>query len=392
MRRLEIKPRPDWIQKAEKIGFTYHTLGEMPGEVDGVYWYESAAYEFTADEIDALESATENLHQLCLAAVDHVCARPELMHAFRIPAPFRDLVVQSWTRRDMHWMGRFDLAFNPESGSVKMLEYNADTPTLVIETALMQWFWMQDKFSGEDQFNSLHEKLLDRLKELKKRLPSGERMHFSALETCPEEYMHAMYFMDLAHQAGIEAAFLPIDRIGYHPDIGFVDEERRAITLLHKLYPWEWMVQDSFGRFISKARTTFIEPPWKMLLSNKALLPLLWEMFPNHPNLLAAGWTPESAGSSYITKPILGREGANMCVIRPGRPDIITEGTYASDYQVYQEFCPLPKFDDQHVVIGSWVVGDAAAGMIIRESEGPIIVNTSRVVPHYFLKRPEGNE
>jgi glutathionylspermidine synthase len=32
----------------------------------------------------------------------------------------------------------------------------------------------------------------------------------------------------------------------------------------------------------------FIEPIWKLILGNKALLPLLWEMFPNHPNLLPA--------------------------------------------------------------------------------------------------------
>lgn len=388
MRRVAVEPRPDWVRRVEEVGFTYHSLGRSPEDTDGVYWYEGAAYAFTAAEVNAIEAATNELHRLCLAAVDFAATKPEEMDRFGIRPEWMPYVTKSWARQDPHLMGRFDLAFDPATGAVKMLEYNADTPTLAIETSLVQWFWKEDRFPAADQFNSFHEKLLARFDEVKRRLPPGAVLHFAALDTYPEEMQHSTYFRDLAEQAGIVTRFVPVARIGWAEGAKgegrFVDLDGETIRFLHKLYPWEWMAQEEFGPHLLRGAVGVIEPPWKMLLSNKASLPLLWRLFPGHPNLLAASFDRADMPGDHVAKPILAREGANMELVRHGHETLRTGGSYAGTPVVYQEVAPLPVFDGQHVVLGSWVIGDEAAGVIVRESASPIVVNTSRVVPHFF--------
>src|ERR1700726_2338885 len=115
---------------------------------------------------------------------------------------------------------------------------------------------------------------------------------------------------------------IDIEDIGWRDDGGFVDLDDRPIEIAFKLYPWEWMFQDAFGERLINAPTRWIEPPWKAILSNKGILPLLWEMFPRHPNLLPAYFEhdPRRAelGSSYVRKPLYSREGANVEIMVGG--------------------------------------------------------------------------
>ena len=55
MQRIPLTPRDNWQQKVESVGLTFHTP-DVP-EMDRPYWDESAAYQFTAAEIDTLEAA-----------------------------------------------------------------------------------------------------------------------------------------------------------------------------------------------------------------------------------------------------------------------------------------------------------------------------------------------
>lgn len=384
MKRVHLTARENWAKKVEDIGFDYHSLGKTPDDQDGVYWDETIAYELTSEEVDILESATESLHELCLQAVDYVVQHEEEMDKFCIPVAYRDYIKKSWLRRDPYIIGRFDLMFDSTTKSIKMLEYNADTPTLLIETSLVQWFWLQEKFPKLDQFNSVHEKLLDAMTVIKTRIPGAEPVYFSAFTTALEEYRHSQYYMDVAGQAGIEARFIDIPDIGWSPQGYFTDLDEKRIRFLHKLYPWEWMATDAFGEKMTLDTVGVLEPVWKMLLSNKALLPLLWKLFPNHPNLLPCYWSPEKLNGNYVAKPILAREGANISIHRSEREVVSTPGSYADTPLVYQAFYQTPKFDGNNVVIGSWVVGGLSAGIILRENESSIVVNTSKVLPHYF--------
>src|SRR5262249_41916174 len=146
------------------------------------------------------------------------------------------------------------------------------------------------------------------------------------------------------------------------------DLDNREIRTLYHLYPWEWLVNEPFGRFIleNQGRTVWIEPIWKMIWSNKAILPILWDLYPRHPNLLWAS-AEKPTGASYVKKPALAREGANVVVVRDGIEVASRDGRYGDGPVIYQGLFDLPDFDGARPVVGSWIVDGAPAGMGIRE-------------------------
>jgi glutathionylspermidine synthase len=373
MRREAIVPRPDWPQKVEELGFHFHSI-------DGVYWDERACYRFSAEEIDTLEAATGELHARCLDAVAHIVKRGDY-ERLRIPQDYRALVERSWKDEDPTLYGRFDLAWDG-SGAPKMLEYNADTPTSLLEASVVQWYWMQDTHPDADQFNSLHESLIERWKALLPRLPASGKVHFAAVADSPEDQGNLDYLRDTAIQAGLDARALDISDLGWD-GARFVDLDEQTVGALFKLYPWEWMVREEFGQHLLRRALTVIEPAWKMLLSNKAILPVLWELFPDHPNLLPASFEPGKFATDYVKKPVFSREGANVSIHAGSRREE-APGEYGAEGYIWQAFHELPRFDGNYTVIGSWIIGDKPAGIGIREDESAITKNTSRFVPHYF--------
>jgi len=163
----------------------------------------------------------------------------------------------------------------------------------------------------------------------------------------------------------------------------------REIALAFKLYPWEWMFHDAFGEKLATAPTRWVEPPWKAILSNKGVLALLWEMFPEHPNLLPAFFEddPNAAnlGTSFVRKPLFSREGANIALVREGITVAEQQGPYGAEGFIRQALAPLPNFSNQYPVLGSWLIDHTPCGLSIREDENPITGNTSRFLPHAIL-------
>jgi len=288
-----------------------------------------------------------------------------------------------WRSREPTLFGRFDLAWNG-SGPPRMLEYNADTPTALLEASVVQWYWLKDVKPDADQFNSIHEKLIAQLSTIAPRLPRGP-IHFASVEDSEEDLGNSEYVRDCAVQAGFSTARVTIEGIGWDSvRKRFVDADDGDISTLVKLYPWEWLMRESFGPNILAGTCRWVEPPWKALLSNKAILAVLWEMFPDHPNLLPAYLDPGRIDGDHVRKPRLSREGANVSVRRKAGA-LISTGTYGAEGYVYQALAPIPQFDGNFPVIGSWIVGDVAAGIGIREDDTEITKNTSRFVPHYFV-------
>jgi glutathionylspermidine synthase len=373
LEREKLVPRLDWPRKVEELGFHFHTM-------DGVYWDERACYRFTSSEVDKLEAATNELQERCIDAVTRVIEKGDFSR-FAIPEDFHALIVQSWEADERSLYGRFDLSWDG-SGDPKMLEYNADTPTALLEASVVQWYWMQDVFPGADQFNSIHERLIARWKEMRGELPADGRLYFACDAESAEDQGNLDYLRDTAVQAGLQALPIDIGEIGWD-GARFVDMENRPIGALFKLYPWEWMVREAFGRNLLKGTMRVIEPAWKMLLSNKAILPVLWEMFPGHPNLLAASFEPGKFKTDFVKKPLYSREGANVSITADGKT-VEAPGEYGEEGFIWQAYHPLPSFDSNYTVIGSWIVGEESAGIGIREDESPITRNSSRFVPHYF--------
>jgi glutathionylspermidine synthase len=334
MRRCQITPRANWKATVEGQGLVYNT------NADGSpYWDESAFYEFSEREILTIEKATNDLFAMCLEAGQAVIDR-DLFDRFKIPRRLVPMIRRAWDEEPPSIYGRFDLAYDG-SRPPKLLEFNADTPTALIEAAVIQWYWMKDTDSGADQLNSIHERLIDKWRELKPYL-KGQTLHLTCARDSVEDEMTCAYMADCADQAGIATRFLYVDDIGWNAEHRlFVDLDEQPITDLFKLYPWEWLTSESesFSSHIPEVEGSlnWIEPIWKMIFSNKTILALLWEMYPEHPNLLPASTDGPGPLERYVKKPILAREGANVTVVGKNGATS-TEGTYGEEGFVWQAY------------------------------------------------------
>jgi glutathionylspermidine synthase len=377
MKRLSASPRPDWEQTVESQGFLFHT-----GDEGQPYWDESAYYQFTRAEIDQIEQATYALDEMCLQAVEYVISQGRF-ERFQVPPPFVDYVRQSWERDEITVYGRFDFAFDGR-GEPKLLEYNADTPTSLLEASVIQWHWFKATHPELDQFNAIHERLIEAwgAAAAEPGRPEGP-WYFTAMNGVLEDYMTVTYLRDTAMQAGLATEYVDVERIGWNWGRRlFVDEAERHMGNVFKLYPWEWLIREQFAPQLLEARdsTRWMEAPWKMLLSNKAILPVLWELFPDSPYLLQANYDP--LDRPYVRKPMLGREGANVRKVIGGQVTLETEGPYGGGPWVYQALHPIADFAGNYPVVGSWMINGYACGIGVREDTQPITQNTSRFVPH----------
>lgn len=388
MERVAMAERANWRENAADCGFEFHTIdGER-------YWDERNAYRFTLTEIeDDLEDPSAELMGMCYAAVERIIADNALMTRMAIPSEFQNAVRQSWENQDRDLYGRFDFSYNG-SEPAKLLEFNADTPTSLFETAVFQWRWLEDMKTRNslspdaDQFNLLHEKLIQALSQL-----GGDSgvMHFAAVNDSPEDFGTVSYLADCAKQAGLYPVMIDIAHIGVDRDHWFTDTYDERIENLFKLYPLEDMVREDFGQYLIDTPTRVIEPLWKLVLSNKGLMPVLWQMYPGHPNLLESYFEDDAdkhaLGDNYVKKPLLSREGANVEIVdnglETGRLDV--SGPYGDEGYIRQAIQYLPQFGSDWTVIGSWIVAGEPAGIGIREDTTPVTRDTSRFVPHFIL-------
>jgi len=386
MQRIVCPERDDWRDTAEACGFDFHTIdGER-------YWDERGYYAFTLEEVEQqIEAPTGEIDAMCLELVSRTVNDEQLLTRLKIPEAFWPLIAESWHRDEGSLYGRLDLSFDGH-GPAKLLEYNADTPTSIFEAAVFQWTWLEQAIErrivpkAADQFNSIHERLI----EIWKKLACGRHLHLTGTTESEEDLCTLAYLEDTAAQAGLTTTLIDIENIGWRNDGGgFVDLDNCDIALAFKLYPWEWMFREEFGARLLESRTRWIEPPWKAVLSNKGILPLLWEMFEGHPNLLPAYFEDDprarELGESYVRKPLYSREGANVTLVSQGVPFAEHVGPYGAEGFIRQAFATLPSFSGQYPVLGSWLIDHTPCGLSIREDEHPITGNGSRFLPHAII-------
>lgn len=382
MRRTPMTPRSDWPRRVERQGLVYHHWRDE--DVLRQYWVEDACYELDADEARSLLAVTDELHAMCLEVAQHVVDR-DRFDEVGIPPELAPHVAESWRRGDPTLYGRFDLVHDGE-GPPKLLEYNADTPTCLLEAAVVQWHWLQDVAPAHDQLNALHDHLVATWSVLAESMRPGPlHVLHSGADGYGEEWFTALYLQDTAAQAGLETRALRTDELQWDPAAGrFLDPEGEPVVNLYKLYPWEWLLAEdgvADAALQSLATTSWVEPLWKLLVSSKGVLPLLWELFPGHPNLLPSRLDEPGDLTAWARKPLFGREGSNVTLSLPGH-EVSRGGPYASDRVVYQQLAPLPRFGGGHAVVGSWVIGHRACGIGIRESADLITDERQVFLPH----------
>ncbi|MDQ3288346.1 MAG: glutathionylspermidine synthase family protein [Pseudomonadota bacterium] len=388
MRRVPIEPRPDWKDQAERLGFHFHTI---EGET---YWDESAYYAFSLEQVeDDIETATQAVHDMAMQLVDEVVQSEELLQRIAIPETYWDWIRASWQGGDPHLYGRMDLAYDG-TGPAKLYELNYDTPTSLYEAAYFQWLWLEQQIAaghlpaGADQLNRIQELLCETLATLSREERIGQVMHFASAEGSIEDRATVQYLQDCAHQVGIRTAAIDIENIGISRDGWFTDLEDNVIQTLFKLYPLEFMFEETFGQYLPANRMQLVEPAWKAVLSNKGILPLLWERHQGHPNLLPARFDTAGSGElspGWVRKPLFSREGANVELVTAQGERMSSPGPYGDSPSILQAYHPLPVFDGHYPLIGSWVIADQPAGMGVREDSTLITRDTSRFIPHAIV-------
>lgn len=385
MERVITDPRQKWQEHAENAGFAFHTMHGEP------YWNEGVHYEFSLDQVENhIEDPSTELHAMCMDTIADNINNEYFMERLAIPEQHRDYVKNSWyDKKDLALYGRFDLIYDGINPA-KMIEYNADTPTSLWEASIYQHLWLGDaKDKGilridADQFNMIHEKIVARMGN---DLYIDGDFYFSSFGGVQEDYACVEYLGYCAREAGLPAYHINVEDISVRNNGQFVTKENEEIKTIFMLYPWEDMLRDEFAKYLPKSNTNWIEPGWKSLLSNKGLLPFLWDKFKGHPNLLEAHFKNEvHSMDSFVKKPIFSREGSSIEMIDSG---IIIEKaedmSYADNPMIIQEYSPIKNFDGNFPVIGAWIIGDECVGMGIREDHSRITQDLSRFTPHTIV-------
>lgn len=411
-RHNTFEKRSDFKAQLEGIGFNYWNSPSGPEQLP--YWQEGTVYAFSETEIDRIQEASQELHDMSYAMVEQMITSGDYPDYFALDAHSIPLIEQSWKRGDKSLYGRFDLVMKGDE--IKMLEYNGDTPVSILECSVAQWHYLEQikklpcgrKIPDElrIQYNLIDETLTEVWQE---RFKPGTLLHFASSGGFRhEDFGNLVYIMDNALRSGMQVKELQMQDIGlqvsppkvapfnglYPNEKKFVDLQNEEIKNIFKLYPWEWMTEEEFGKeLINVPGTQWMEPAWKMLLSNKAMLVKLWEMFPNHPLLLAA-YAKQPSRGDWCKKAIHGREGSNIHKVKIADGNVLYDELAQGSHKVpeydhwgymYQQWYDLPNFDGYYPIIGSWIIGDKACGMSIREDKNLVTGNNAFFASHLFV-------
>ncbi|KAK1563961.1 glutathionylspermidine synthase [Colletotrichum navitas] len=418
MRRIPVEKRPDVLRLVQSQGLVYaNAIGTRGSEL---YWPDDRYYSFTQEEIQLLERATKDVFDMCCEAADYLTNRPDMMEKMAIPAFAHKQIIESWNREPA-WgsvYGRFDICFgglqhpDPRLRSPKFYEFNADTPTSLLESACIQWFWLQQTGCGNDQYNNICECLVEAWKRnmtlISEKLGYKPTVYFATCDadSAGEDVMNTMVLMETCQMAGWDTKAISMEEIAISLKDGrLFDMKGNHLDVVFKLYPWEFIIEEAPGKLTftdmgSSDGTIWIEPPYKMLWSNKALFAILWSLFKDDerskwllPTYFGDADIPTSL-TKYARKPIFSREGGGITLQHDG--NVIQESpddTYGKEGYVVQELALPPQFKDaedrsHYPVLGIWMIDGEPAGMGIREAETPITTNLSAFIPHSIEDGP----
>ena len=350
MKLKKIKPLDNGY--LESIGFGWHT------DLDGSRYISNELVSITQDEAEAFYEATNELYDMYVAAAEYVINN-DLFHELGIPFNLVDTIKASW-ENDVHWhiYGRFDLAGGIDGKPIKLIEFNADTPTSLFETAIIQWAML--KFNNLDeaaQFNDVYEALVENFKRLVTlqedtsafdEYYEGWKILFSSIAGSVEDENTTRLLESAARDAGFECDFAFVDEVGFDDENGIFWNEQNW-EYWFKLIPWEMIAIDEsdlaliIKNIIKNQKAIILNPAYTLLFQSKGIMKILWDLYPNHPLLLESSFEPLK-GKKQVKKPFLAREGANVSIINSdGSIEIQNDGEYASGKFLYQEFADFAK-------------------------------------------------
>jgi glutathionylspermidine synthase len=388
MRTLDIEPLDKSVM--EDIGMTWHT------DADGSSYIDNSLVVVSEAEAEAYYAAANALYDMFVEAAQHVIDN-RLYLELGIPSNLVELIEDSWEKDDLHLYGRFDLAGGLDGLPIKLIEFNADTPTSLFETSIVQWALLKANGMDESrQFNNVHEMLQENFRRLITRDKpleefteryAREKLLFSSVDNLPEDERTVRYLQQVAHDAGLYTDFCYMHEAGFSADDGVFNKDAQLADFWFKLFPWEDIAADELEltRMLSssttKGGTSIINPAYTLLFQSKGLLKYLWDLFPDSPYLLQTDFQP-LAGREQVSKKLFGREGANMQILA-ANGDVIasSDGPYAHHKSVFQQRAQFATDDNgEHYQAGVFYVWEAC-GLGFRRG-GVILDNMSKFVGH----------
>lgn len=384
------KVNPLTKEYLESIGFSWHT------DKDGSNYLEDEIICISENEANAFYEASNELYDMFVASAQKVIDENRF-DELDIPFNLIDAIKMSW-ENDVHWhlYSRFDFAGGLDEKPIKLLEFNADTPTTLFETAILQWALLrQNDMNESSQFNSLYESLMDNFKRLITLDDSvdsfdeyyeGWKILFSSIAANSEDELTTRLLEHIAKEAGFNTNFSFIDEIEFSPEGIF--KEGLNYEYLFKLIPWENIAIEEgelamlLTQIIKNQKAIILNPAYTLLFQSKGILKILWELYPNHPLLLETSDKPLK-GKKCVKKPMFGREGANVSILDENG-DVIQEngGEYSNNKFIYQEFTELNSKDENYYQAGVFFAYEAC-GLGFRK--GSLIMdNFAKFVAHYI--------
>lgn len=374
----------------ESIGFGWHT------DLDGSRYISNELVSITQDEAEAFYEATNELYDMYVAAAEYVINN-DLFHELGIPFNLVDTIKASW-ENDVHWhlYGRFDLAGGIDGKPIKLIEFNADTPTSLFETAIIQWAML--KFNNLDeaaQFNDAYEALVENFKRLVTleedtsafdEYYEGWKILFSSIAGSVEDENTTRLLESAARDAGFECDFAFVDEVSFDDENGIFWNGQNW-EYWFKLIPWEMIAIDEsdlaliIKNIIKNQKAIILNPAYTLLFQSKGIMKILWDLYPNHPLLLESSFEPLN-GKKQVKKPFLAREGANVSIINSdGSIEIQNDGEYANGKFLYQEFADFAKDENGNSYQAGMFFAFEGCALGFRKGKD-IIDNYSKFVGH----------
>ncbi len=374
----------------EELGMSWHT------DSDGTPYIINELVEVRESEAEAYYEAANSLYEMFIKAAQHVIDR-QLYYELGIPSNLVSLIEQSWERDDWHLYGRFDLAGGLDGLPIKLIEFNADTPTGLVETSVIQWALLKaNRMDEARQFNNLHQMLQanyrrlitgdDESADFTARY-AGQTVLFSSARDLPEDEQTVRYLQSIAHDAGFYTDFCYMDEAGFIDDEGVFNTDNQLADFWFKLFPWEDIAEQeleltrTLEKISRNGRTRFINPAYTLVFQSKGIMKVLYDLFPDSPYLLNTDFAP-IAGIPQVRKKLFGREGANTVLMgADGRSLESTDGPYDFHKNIYQELAEFPTdASGRNYQAGVFYVWEAC-GLGFRRG-GAILDNMSKFVGH----------
>ena len=350
----------------------------------------------------ALASATDELHGMFMHATDYVLRHPHLLEKFDLPDYLLPRIKTSWENRIQQMItSRFDFCL--KDNQLKVYEYNCDSASCYMEAGKIQRKWADhaDVKIGLDAGQGLFQQLMETWEE-----SEADQLIHILQDDDPEETYHALFMKDVIESAGYNCVrIVGLDSLYWDKDGKIIDPDKNPVKWVWKTWAWEtaldqlkqdhdqaggasWLEKPQFkpGQnprlcdVLLNREIMVFEPLWTLIPSNKAMLPILWMLFPGHPNLLETSYdlTQDLLQKGYVEKPIVGRCGSNIRLHGSDREVIEQKtGIFASRDTVYQELFTLPIVGDYHTQLCSFTAGGKYAGATTRVDKGKIITGQS---------------